>query len=887
MPRASRTGAGARPPLAGWKRLLFGAATAAVFFALLEGVLALAHVRPVVDTEDPYVGFVTSIPLFVEQRQADGSLAMVTAPNKLAWFNPQSFPRHKPPGTVRIFALGGSTTFGHPYDDRTSFAGWLRELLPRVDPARRWEVVNAGGVSYASYRIANLLQELVRYQPDVFVIYTGENEFLERRTYQGLMRTPSGVNRLGALAGRTRTYAAVRAAVQAVRPTRQQEARRAYTMTGEVEALLDAIGGISQYTRDDTLQSQIAAHYRFNMRRMAEVGRAAGARVVFVTPAANLKDCSPFKSQASAGLDAADARQFAAALERAEAAGRAGDLQAARAALEEATDLDPRHAEALYRLGQVQLVGGDAAAAHRSFQRAVDEDVCPLRQPSALRRALLEVARAERVPLVDFARLIEDSCQARLGHRIAGAEFFLDHVHPTIEGNRLLAVAVVEQLAADGVVHPAAPDWEAEAVAAAADDIEARLDVHLQATGLRNVARVFSWAGKTEEAERLVRQAIELDPSDAESYTVLGNQAAARHDPEAAQRYYHQALQANPNDLEARNNLAAELSRAGRYEAALEHYVLLLKRRPDQPAVQSNAGHACLKLGRHAEAARYFARLVELRPEDAAARSNLGLALHGAGRLDEAAARYREALELDSKDVETRTRLARVLGDQGLQGAALEELREAVRVDPKQAKPRVVLGAMLRERGELDAARVELEAALQLAPEDAEAHNHLGLVLLRQGRRADALQHFNAALRAQPDDPDTRLNHAFILAAEGRPGDAVREYREALRLRPDDPKVLNALAWILATGPDAAHRDGAEAVQLAERANRLSGQRHPAALMTLAAAYAEVGRFDDAVTTAEKAQAAARSGGHTAAARDIERFVALYRARKPYREPRP
>ena len=83
--------------------------------------------------------------------------------------------------------MGGSTTFGRPYDDATSFCGWLRELLPELEPAHEWEVVNAGGVSYASYRVSLLMEELVKYDPDIFVIYSGQNEFLEDRTYRDII----------------------------------------------------------------------------------------------------------------------------------------------------------------------------------------------------------------------------------------------------------------------------------------------------------------------------------------------------------------------------------------------------------------------------------------------------------------------------------------------------------------------------------------------------------------------------------------------------------------------------------------------------------------------------------------------------------------------------
>ena len=132
-------------PRSRWRELLMALVAFGLFFALLEAVLALSGVEPVTLREDPFVGFAGDAPLFVPETPADGEPDLVTAPARLELFNEQRFPRRKPEGAYRIFCLGGSTTFGRPYDDATSFAGWLRELLPEIDPGRRWEVINAGG----------------------------------------------------------------------------------------------------------------------------------------------------------------------------------------------------------------------------------------------------------------------------------------------------------------------------------------------------------------------------------------------------------------------------------------------------------------------------------------------------------------------------------------------------------------------------------------------------------------------------------------------------------------------------------------------------------------------------------------------------------------------
>jgi Flp pilus assembly protein TadD len=113
---------------------------------------------------------------------------------------------------------------------------------------------------------------------------------------------------------------------------------------------------------------------------------------------------------------------------------------------------------------------------------------------------------------------------------------------------------------------------------------------------------------------------------------------------------------------------------------------------------------------------------------------------------------------------------------------------------------------------------------------------------------------------------------------------AVNHYHQALTLKPDMVEALNNLAWILAASPSDALRNGAEAVRLAERACELSQRREPVLLGTLAAAYAEAGRFGEAVTTAEKARDLATAGGLKDVAAKNSDLLELYRAGRPYRE---
>ena len=128
---------------------------------------------------------------------------------------------------------------------------------------------------------------------------------------------------------------------------------------------------------------------------------------------------------------------------------------------------------------------------------------------------------------------------------------------------------------------------------------------------------------------------------------------------------------------------------------------------------------------------------------------------------------------------------------------------------------------------------------------------------------------------------------ASVLARQGRFAEAAGHFQRAMEIRPDFPDVINNLAWLRATCPEAGLRSGAEAVTLAQRVNRLSGYGRPDYLDTLAAAYAEAGRFPEALETAHRALELARQQNQPALADALRARIALYQAGKPYHAPRP
>ncbi len=824
-----------------WKKLLFTVITIAALFLAVEMVLVVVGVRPVLYDEDPYVGFSSYIPLFVEETGPDGKTAMVTAKNKLEFFNHQRFARNKPTGTYRIFCMGGSTTFGRPYGDRTSFCGWLRAMLPRADPSRQWELINAGGVSYASYRVAALMEGLVRYEPDLFIIYSGHNEFLERRTYSRIINTPGAVRGLGAIMSRTRIYAVVKQAVDMLgRQSGGTTGKRAH-LPGEVETILENSLGPEGYHRDGELWKQVLNHYRYNLTRMVDIAQSVGAEVILVTPASNLRHCWPFKSEHRAGLSDADRKYWQTLFNHASEAYAAGQWDEALTAIDKAARVDDRYAHLHYLRGYVLWELKRYDEAKTAFIWALDEDVCPLRALTEMLDIILEVAEERNVPVVDFATLLERQSE----HATPGENLFLDHVHPTIEGNRQLALALLEAMNKHGIVHLASTWGDAE-LKRVTQDVEDRLDPKAHGIALRNLSRLFRWAGKYEEGYKLGLRAAQMVPTDSEAHFQIGANALEVGRIDEAISHFRQALQIEPDYAHAHCGLGVALQSQGKLDEAISHYRQALQIKPDYTEAYSNLGNLLAGQGRLDEAINHYYQALQTNPNYAHAHCNLGIAMSAKGKLDEAVSHFRQALRFKLDYTEAHSNLGNALATQGRLEEATEHYRQALQIEPDYVHAHYNLGSLLQSQGKLDEAVSHYRQALQVEPDYVYAHCGLGVVLQSQGKLDEAISHF----------------------------------RQALQVEPDWPRPLNEMARILATHPDPKVQDASEAVRFAERAAELTKYQNASILDTLAAAYAAAGQFDRAVTTTQVAITLASAAQADELVNQLRKQLELYRQAK-------
>ncbi len=420
----------------------------------------------------------------------------------LTFFRPDSFAAVKPGREFRIFCVGGSTVQGRPYSIETAFTAWLELALRAAAPDRDWEVVNCGGISYASFRLLPIVREVLRHSPDLLIICTGHNEFLEERTAHPLTFRKAPVRQVAAFVGRLRLYRLGRAAWKKRRGAHGAAVPGPDAHAAPIQAVLDSPDGMGKYRRNDDHARAVVTHFRQSVSAMVLACRAEHVPVLLVRPAANLRDCSPFKSENTPDMSPEQVDRFeelwatAAAAEPDSASIRLQSLAAA-------VELNPRHAAAWFRLGRCHAANGRAADAAAALVRARDEDVCPLRMTEPLRQALADVARTTRTPLLDAQHLFAE--HSELG--IPGNELLVDHVHPTIAGHQMIARALLDRMGDVGLVEPA-EGWR-ERCAAPFAEHTAGLPKDYFHQGMLRLQRTQRWARGRWESGTAVKHPTE------------------------------------------------------------------------------------------------------------------------------------------------------------------------------------------------------------------------------------------------------------------------------------------------------------------------------------------------------------------------------------------
>jgi tetratricopeptide (TPR) repeat protein len=270
--------------------------------------------------------------------------------------------------------------------------------------------------------------------------------------------------------------------------------------------------------------------------------------------------------------------------------------------------------------------------------------------------------------------------------------------------------------------------------------------------------------------------------------------------------------------------------------------------------------------------------------DNAVAHNSFGIALFRKGSVDEAMVHFQTALQINPDYADAHNNFGIALLRMSNVDEAMVHFQKALEITPDYADAHNNLGSALLQKGSVDEAITHFQTALQIKPDSAEASYNLGNALLQKGKVDEAMVYYQKALQINPADSEACYHLGSALLQKGRVEEAIAHFQRALQIKPDSVDVLNNLAWLLATCPDAHVRDGVQAVQYAGRACELTHYGVTIFVGTLAAAYAEVGRYDDAVAAGEKACALATAAGEQDLLERNRKLLVMYRARQPYHE---
>lgn len=326
------------------------------------------------------------------------------------------FPAVKPQGTVRIFALGASTLVGFPNPPATAFPHFLERMLADVYPGTRFEIINCGITAINTFCLLDFAEEILAYQPDLLLLYTGHNEFVgpygattpfvyfgnNRTLIRGLMNVQS-----------SRLYGVLRDIARQLGPQPTTGGFGLHLVTRQVDIL-------------DEAYRVTAEHYQHNLATIIAAAADRNVPVMLSTLVSNLKDFHPLRSTCP------------------EFVGTSLNERVLKAQLEQS----PYCAALHFALGQYYFRQGQSARAQQAFIRARDMDQLPFRAPTFFNRILQQLADgADQVILSDS----EAAFSAASPQGIIGSELITEHLHPTVFGHYLIARTMVETLAPNAI----------------------------------------------------------------------------------------------------------------------------------------------------------------------------------------------------------------------------------------------------------------------------------------------------------------------------------------------------------------------------------------------------------------------------------------------------
>ena len=701
-----------------------------LLFVCIELTLWLFGVKTLIERQDPSRGFSGLVPVFVQEGQM-----MRTRPSlRGEVFNDQFFAATKPPASLRIFTVGGSSAFGFPWGTGASFSGVLQDVLSAAYPDQEFEVINAAGVSYAMHRLNLVVQELVKYEPDLLIVYSGHNEFIEHDFYGALRGRNSVMTRLVHTVAQLRVSGALHSLLVKEVTTEKSTGARFGMVVDRVDKIWDI----------PAEKAAVVKSYRDGLSRLIRVAHDNDTKILVATVPCNLRDWRPQRSIIGHFEDDSTRTKWQEAYATGQSYLHAAEYRDAVVALQSALQLAPEHADTHFLLGRAYEELGDWEQSHRSYERAVDYDASPIRRVSQINRAIREVASLEGALLVDIERTFTENS----AHGLIGFELIEDYVHPSAEGHTLIAWELWRSIAETGWF-----DGVKQAQRHVFDRIVAArppISTNQNAVWHYNQGIILENQGHFEQAIAKYRQATEIIPDYWAALQNLGLLLRQQGDLELALQVMRRAVAIRPGTADSLLPLGDLLRSTGRLDEALDTF-----------------------------------RRVAADSDRAAAHLGIGQVYERMGLAGQAAAAFEHAMKLEPDLAKPHILLAHLMIRQRDNQNAEVHVKHALRLDPLDADAHNALGVLYSALHRLDDAAAAFVRATELNPASASIYHNLSRVLLLQGDLDQAQMNLDTATKLDPQLSLVHFTQGEIFARREMWREAATQYRLALERQPD------------------------------------------------------------------------------------------------------
>ena len=588
-------------------------------------------------------------------------------------FSHGSMPEGITTNVLRVFCLGSSTMASFPFELNARVSSLLQDRLEALFPDKRVEVINAGMSAINSYAVGEFIRELVHYEPDLFILYMGHNEFYgalgvgstqSLGQSRWLIRTYLRLQKL-------RTFQLLRRAISHSKSALHNQATDAKNQT-----LMEGMAREKTIPLNSEIFQRGVDQFRLNLADIISVAKSHEVPIIVSTLVSNLRSMEPFVSEFSPTTNEPQKRDWQQHFEAGGREQRAGNHTEAIASFQAALTIDDEPPILHYRLAQSLEAFGDSAQALREYESARDLDQLRFRAPAKFNEIIRETCSQLEVPVVEMETAFASSSR----HGIVGEELISEHLHPNFEGYFMMAKTFAEAIVNSGALgtssQPAneqrSDDFFREASAVTELDLE---------IGASSIAKLTSrWPFRRDQFPELKERGV--------SPIVR----------QLVEEYRAKKIAWNT----AHSNLAEHYQSLGQFDAAIREYRAIIKIVPDYDSPYARIAEIMIKQNKLAEADSVLSAGIFANDRSPHLHAKRGLVNFLRHDFSKSTVHFQRAIELN-------------LASKGMSTSDL-------------AAAHYYLALSQIKRGDISSAQTNLQTTIHYQPQNAEATRLLALL---------------------------------------------------------------------------------------------------------------------------------------------------------------